>query len=69
MNAIFEAQSLEECALLAMCRTMKTPETFGQRLARLRKRPPAYLLPKLAEAVLKFVDALLVRQKFAGGAR
>jgi transcriptional regulator with XRE-family HTH domain len=117
----------------------KTHETFGQRLARLRKmrgfsqtelgerlgvsqrvmtyyecqseRPPAYLLPKLAEAldltvdellgvrpvkdtpaprntrlwrklrdveklppgdrkaVLKFVDALLIRQKVAGGAR
>lgn len=140
MNATFGARhpTTEKGTLLAMPRK-KPDETFGQRLARLRKmrafsqtelgdrvgvsqrvmtyyerqseRPPAYLLPRLAEAlgvsvdellgvrpvkdtpaprntrlwrklrdieklppgdrkaVLKFVDALLVRQRVAGGAR
>jgi transcriptional regulator with XRE-family HTH domain len=143
MNLEMECPATQEGCLLAMPRKRKTPtpadETFGQRLARLRKargfsqtelgellgvsqrvmtyyecqseRPPAYLLPRLAEAlavtvdellgvhpvketpaprntrlwrklrdveklppgdrkaVLKFVDALLVRQRVAGGSR
>lgn len=77
----------EELSLMARNKTTPTPETFGQRLARLRKargfsqtelgqtlgvsqrmmtyyereaeRPPAHLLPPLAEALRVSVDELL----------
>src|SRR5881628_3620547 len=77
----------EELSLMARNKTPPTAETFGQRLARLRKargfsqtelgqtlgvsqrmmtyyereaeRPPAHLLPPLAEALRVSVDELL----------
>jgi transcriptional regulator with XRE-family HTH domain len=91
MSLEMECPATQEGGLLAMPRKRKThtpaDETFGQRLARLRKargfsqtelgellgvsqrvmtyyecqseRPPAYLLPRLAEALDVSVDELL----------